>query len=241
MTALVTCLWRRPRLTAIFLDYWAGFGGLLRVACAADEDPEPSARHAAWHYVAYPNVALADRFNAAVGAACRLGAHRVVVVGSDNFADAAFLAAAGAAEGHAAPESLYVFDAPTRRLAHYRGAGVGAGRVFCRRLLRAAAWKPYPPGDAYVDGNADDRLRMIAKGLRRAEREEGAVGVFDPALWRRRTITGGVLLDVKGPGSKNPFSVYARHADRLAYTEAAPFLHRHFPGIAGRLLALAEQ
>lgn len=237
--AIVTALWGRPRLTRLFMRYWARIAAplpLVRVAVYSAEDPCPAPREALWKIVAAPNQPLSDKFNAGVEYAWRAGASAVMIVGSDDFACEAFVAEVArrivAGCDYLIPSGIYAYDVARRAAVLYEAEHMGVGRVLSRRLLDRCQGRPYPSGQGYVNGNMDDRMTALQLAAKRA-----SGGFVDP-IFNASTLDlracSAVLLDVKTPASKNG---YHQLATRGKAVNAKRLLETHFPTIAEDLLS----
>lgn len=172
---LATCLWagehaERARLACMTL---AANGAidvpgveLVPVAVWSHEDPNigPALTVPGWHYVERPNRPLSDKWNAAAEALRDRNVDAMMIFGSDDFLNAAFIGSAVDAVRSGAdyvmPKSLYFYDAPTREAIYCHGVGrVGGGRTLSRRILRACLYEPWERGYMKnIDGCMDRRL-----------------------------------------------------------------------------------
>lgn len=222
---LVTCVWGRTRLLKAFLRHWEKLRieGVRwrRVAVVSQEDPSEAlnvVRRRRFQMVEHPNDYLSDKFNAGFKA-LRGKVDAVIVVGSDDFANPAYVAALIQAyrDGHSVvvPDGLYVCDLPTRRALYLRGRRIGVGRLLSSQVLDAASWEPYPSRQGYVNGNMDTRLMHLQalekERSRPSKYQPGFINpIYTPYVLPSRE--NGILLDVKTPGSKNPYADFVGHA-----------------------------
>lgn len=210
--AIVTCFWRRPRVSRV---YWAGIARLraahrllgLRVVAVLSRDDHDNialARQQGAHVTIalHPNEPLCDKFNAGTRAARRLkGVDRVMVLGSDDVISTSALRLLLDASTRAdvvGPRDFYFYDAASARLKYWPGYAsthersgrpIGAGRIMTRAVLDRFAWAPWPkhPTQRGQDGQLDVALLGAGVALQSiALQPAGAFGVdvkSDDNLW----------------------------------------------------------
>lgn len=161
---VLTLLWRRPRLTEVFLRYWAGLKvpGISFQRIAAIDPNDEQARVRGWKYVESKNQpeTLTNRWIAACKALKDVDA--ALVVGSDDFVNAEYVrAASGLIAGGSkvvVPTSLYFLNADTGHAIRATCSRVGGGRMLSRDVLEATNYAPWTPNAMRCDGAMDDQL-----------------------------------------------------------------------------------
>src|SRR5690606_20373512 len=168
--ALLTCLWKRPRLSTMVLEHTARLRvkgvELVPVAVWSPEDPEPADLTVMGiKYVQAPNDPLSDKWNAGALVLRNLDVDAMLVFGSDDFMGPRFIASIvnRLREGaeFVMPQSLYFFDAESKRCIYARAKKVGAGRALSRSALARLSYRPWRSGfNRGIDGCMDKRLQL---------------------------------------------------------------------------------
>ena len=239
---LLTALWRRPRLTAAVLDYYAGLSvpgvRLFPLAVRSAEDPEPTVLiPEAWRYVTAPNRPLSMKWNAGMEALKNEGLDGVMIVGSDDLVTAEYFAEAArrirAGSDLVLFDTMHVADAETGRAMVIKPRRLGGGRTLSASLLDSVGWRPWPDDrDRRLDGGMDRRLHLAGRGKhRKAE-----------SLVRADDTPGAVLLDVKSPvnmWSYDDLTTWQKSTDPCP--SASELLATHFPSAHPQILAMAAE
>lgn len=169
--ALFTCMWGRSRLTKMVLAHNARIQienvEILRIAVYSREDPDPTLGVPGWTYVKHPNRPISDKWQAGAKHVRKLDVDAMMIFGSDDFLNAAFIEEAVSAiqRGHdyVMPKSLYFYDTACREAIYCQLIGrVGGGRTLSRRLLEKLRWDVWELGyQKNIDGCMDRRLIEI--------------------------------------------------------------------------------
>lgn len=203
----MTCIHGRPDLTEFVLRYWSGLEvpgvHFVRLAVHSGEGVDlPVVDN--WWWLYWPNEPLSEKFNAGMRELRFFNLDAVMVIGSDDLANAQYV--------EAAIEALE----PTKRfnqLPAFASAGfcyfldesglnftlaksVGAGRIIPRRTLDALNWLPWPKGaDAGLDRLSEDI--MLKYGFEQS--------VLPTSTYPERNRRG--LLDIKTEVNMWPLDV----------------------------------
>lgn len=167
---LVTTLWKRPRLTQIFLDYFAGLeveGVEMVLSCTVSpEDPTLGelAIPDGWNVEEYPNTDVSQKFNRSMRYMRGQDVEGVIVMGSDDFICSRYVHMVErkfyAGVDYIRPHSLYLHDLQSNELTYLSVCNAGAGRAFHRRVLERANWYAWPNGvNRKLDGAQTAFLR----------------------------------------------------------------------------------
>lgn len=227
--AVVTCLWKRPRVTALSLRRIAraaaGVAPLLVAVGSEGPISRKLAIDAGWSYEEASNRPLGRKWNRGAQAAYAAGADGVVILGSDDWVDAGLLRAlASMAKSHACIglRDQYMLRVSDLAMLHFRGyqgdrAGdpVGVGRLLRRDVLKKLAQAPWPANvERGLDGHMTGRLRSL--GIR-------------PRLTTMREL-GGAVIDLKTDENMWSFDAFERnpHLHRSRRVDAMQVLRR-FP------------
>jgi len=228
---VLTALWRRPAIAEAVLRHTVGLDvpgvEIFVWAVRSPEDADPAPDVPGVRYVEAPNVPLSDKWNAGMEALRDCGLDAVMVIGSDDFVSAGYVAAAvealrresGQRVAHpprlVLPREIVFLDSETGRACAARPVRPGAGRVLPRASLDALGWRPWPDGlDRRLDGGMDRRL--------------AACGVTGPEVVL--PPDAGPVVDVKGPESMWPLDAMAKSARReLAADEVGALFDAHSP------------
>ena len=169
---VLTALWRRPAVAAAMLRHHVALDvpgvKVIPMAVQSPEDPEgltagPCSFWRGAHVVQAPNDPLSDKWNVGMAALEAFNVDAVMVVGSDDFASAAYVEAVvqlveQGGDLVRAQECLFL-DLPTGRACASRPRRLGGGRTLSRRMLDALRWRPWPSGlNVRLDGGMDRRL-----------------------------------------------------------------------------------
>lgn len=227
---ILTAAWRRARVTAAVLGYYAGLSvpGLDVVRVCAVSPGGETPRVEGWHYVQAPNEPLSGKWNAGMAHMQAMDVDAVMIVGSDDLVSTGYITDALSMLGGRRPAGIVLFDTvhfyEVTTGACYRACPqrLGAGRVLSAELLRRLDWQPWPADmNRRLDGGMDSRLR--------------------PALAMRprlRTATlratpGRIIIDLKTP--ENMWSFESMRPYKTADVDGPALLARHFPGPAEAL------
>ena len=155
MTVL-TCLWKRPELSALVMRYYAELGlNGVAVRSPGDEQQEIEG----WRYVEHPNRPLGKKFNRGLK---EIQDDDVMVVGSDDFVSEAYINEAKRQLEKGLdiiePRGHYVYD--YGRLTHCLTTP-GAGRVLSKAILRKKKWHLWEnERNEFLDASAMERLQV---------------------------------------------------------------------------------
>ena len=204
LVALVTC-WGRGELEALCLRHHVPLFDAV-VAAHSPDDPDPVESHVdndtrerVWWCQA-PNSPLGQKHNWGASAAlAHAEASHVVVLGSDDFLSARYVATlrelAAAGCEHAALLDGYRLDRRTGRASHEVGPRsdaservYGSGRMVAARWMRACGgWTP--ERDRHLDSDLADRLEAAGaprvRGLRMADAGAACFTTGDVNMWPR--------------------------------------------------------
>jgi hypothetical protein len=199
LAAVVTC-WGRGELEASVLHHHAPlFDALVVVVSPDDPDPVDLRPELSALRVEAPNTPLGAKHNAGLTRALDAGASHVVVLGSDDYLSARYVAtlrelAASGCE-HAALLDGYRLDRRTGRASHEVGPRsdaservYGSGRMVAARWMRACGgWTP--ERDRHLDSDLADRLEAAGaprvRGLRMADAGAACFTTGDVNMWPR--------------------------------------------------------
>lgn len=239
---LVTACWTygapaRARTEEMVLHHTAALdvpgAELVRVAAWSPDDPLSGRLITVpgWRFVRAPNHPISDKWNAAARALRAFDVDAMMIFGSDDFLNAAFIRAAidriRAGAAYVMPKSCYFYDVGLREAIYCRVIGrVGGGRTLARRVLDAVQFRPWEPGaNRGIDGAMDRRLRAVLG-------EEKPDATIDDIA-----EIGGLLLDIKSGEGLN-MQPYDRMKRGLQgeVVDAAALLRRHVPAYADELL-----
>lgn len=171
--AIVTCAWRRARLTGIVLqDYVDKFPGNPLICVKSPEDSQVIPK--GWDTIDHPNQPLPQKFNAAFLRAKEHEPDAVMLVGSDGLISDQLVEYY---KTHYSPEEdfilglkdLYFYNVDTAEMLHWHGLPtglpIGHGRIFSKKILDNLDWKPY--GDLTVKRGLDTNSShyMKSKGI----------------------------------------------------------------------------
>ena len=232
--AIVTTTWGRPGVTSIVLDHFASMDvGGLDISIFAAVSPEDefvrqnteAILNAGGTVVTMPNDNLAGKWNAVMKEAADSGADYILVVGSDNVVNAAFLfeAVALLSENDCAEASVvHFYEIETGRMIyrHLNQCGIRMFRGNSVRVLDGKLWDDSNPKKRGMDGAQD---KVIKK-------------VFD--IEKIGWPSAAVCLDIKHP---TVYRVqFRRYMNNLQgeTVEAKTFLDSHFPGLSDRISRL---
>ena len=197
LIALVTC-WGRGRLESASLAHHAPLFDELVVVVSPD-DPDPVTAHPMPPHVLVvaENEPLGAKHNAGLQAALYRSASHVVVVGSDDFLSARYVASLRrlAADGveHVGMLDCYRLDRRTGRCVWEVGPRkddsrriYGSGRMVAAKWLRACGrWTP--DRERHLDSDLDDRLEAAGapyvRGLRMRDVGPVLYSVGSVNLW----------------------------------------------------------
>ena len=229
---VLTAIWKRPRLTELFLRYTELLPFEVLVAVVSPEDPTlPDIRAGQWQFVEHKNEPLADKFLAGA-AALRGQCDAVMILGSDDFVTLDYIehccSLLTGGPQMIVPRHIHYFDAIKCRLMRIRHRHPGAGRVLSAELCERLKWELWKREDGNVDGSMDARMKEVI-----GDRwKEHYTYIEDPV---------GVILDVKTKLTQWSYQ-YLRDGAHVDATkqylsiEPAPFLEATFPQIAHTLL-----
>ena len=217
---VLTLVHGRRRLTRLLARYYTTLRTshtLVPVAVASFTDEWATDAMPGWMVLYASNEWLTDKWQVGAQAMREIGVDFMLVVGSDDFADRAYIDEAVARDvPYIIPDGLHYYDTATRRCIyreHYRS---GAGRVLRSDLLDDCDWRPWQSRSNTPDAAMN---KMI----------EPRTG------WptHRKTCELGAVLDVKT--EQNMWS-FAHIAKSCRDHDPHDFLHRHFPTVAYDLL-----
>lgn len=192
--AILTCLWKRSRLSRLVLERIAGLEvpgvDLVRVAVYSPEDDERGGMCdvQGWQFVAHPNEPVSDKWNAGARYLRHFDVDAMMIVGSDDFINGRLVECVveKLKEGakYVVPQTLYFYDTSSKKAMYCRASKVGAGLTITRDLLERLGFRPWKSGvNKGIDGAMYKRLREI--------------GIQYPETVREIRDEGAVLLDVK--------------------------------------------
>lgn len=237
---IVTCMWRRPKITAHALLRYArakaALDGILDLEMiVVGSEGKPSRRLAegkGWRYVERANRPLGRKWNHAVQAAKTLDPDAVLIVGSDDWLSDPLLR--WYAETIAQDVSFaglldeYFVDTKTRRALHFpgyrtrpergrpdrRGEPMGLGRMLSRELLTRIGWRPWSDRiERGLDGNMTHRLGGYRRG-----------GIPGARLVRIPQIPGASAVDFKSGDNMWSFRHFSARSKPVAFSRVmAPF------------------
>lgn len=145
------------------------------IAAVSPEDEQRVEPFGRWEFVEMPNIPLSAKFQAAV----RPGADAYMMLGSDDFPDAAFVAKAREViEDYQLLQPLDIFMADSERAFYCDGWETGAGRTVRVDLLERIGWNLWPErADRGLDKKMWQRLasRMESCYLYKHSQEETVV------------------------------------------------------------------
>lgn len=237
---IVTAAWGRSRLTELMLRHTASLEApdgwdVVRVCVETPGDPDPAQYTHGWHYAQAENAPLSAKWQAGVDAARDLGADAVMILGSDDFVNAAFLEsvtdALEAGAEYVQPSGLWVYDAPTAQYPAGRcffgyAQRIGAGRTLSRHLLDRLGWQLWTEaGPGRLDGAMDARLDPVC------------LPYLLPRMLERRLILVDVKTEQQGQ-SANIWTYDDLAGLAVAAFDPEAFWHAHFPAIADEILHL---
>lgn len=204
--AIVTAIWKRPKLTRRVLEYYRDiidglpdsvYAGLI-VAGSEGKDSREIAADLADVYVEVPNDPLGAKWNAAAEAAKEFEPDAILAVGSDDLASRELIE--HYMKDPTTPQGVtdtFIVDLLNGKSIHWpgyvgrrEGEPVGAGRWMPKAMLDTLDWKPWSP---HVNKNLDGSLQQ-----RMAE------GGFKFKTWTMRE--SGDLYCMKHRTSITPFS-----------------------------------
>jgi len=213
---IITCLWRRPSITALCLTNWSNLNPKPEIAAMGSEgdECEKLAAEYSLQYARTENKPLGKKWNKALQLA-REGseATHYLIMGSDDLISQKMWEFFCNFEGDfVGLKDYYFYDMESRRLLfwhgyaeghHRKGHPIGAGKLISRMALEAIGWEGF-------DNNATQALdfqidkRLIAKG-------------FIPQLVTMEE-TGGISVDLKTKFNMHRFHPY-RNSNMLNFTE----------------------
>ena len=239
---IITPIWKRPKLTKLFLDYYEGIGTYRRQAVLSDDEWLAYNDNAGWYGTKYFNEPLADKHNAGTLALRNTDVDAVCLIPSDDFFTPGYFAAVERAldadYDAVQVESLYFYCLQTRRLLRGERLGTGAGFVLRRDVLERLGWQPWPAGaNNSMDANMFAHCKNQIKNRYKIATPENL---------------GFVGVDVKGRTTRNAFGKlwgdpetlcaglsYKERIDDPARVEA--FWRGHFPEMADQMLYNNEE
>ncbi len=232
---LITTIWKRPRLTQIFLDYFANMnveGVDLVLSCTVSpEDPTVADLRIpeAWNVEEFTNTDISQKFNRSMRYMKDQDVRGVIVMGSDDFICPRYVHMVERKLfmqiDYIRPHSLYLHDLQTRRMVYLSVVNAGAGRVFHRNVLERSNWYGWPNG--------------VNKKL------DGAQSHFLGRFIDMRTLINlneydVRLVDVKGSGVNIwPYRDIARRG-RPIPVPSELFWRGYFPEIADEILSFHD-
>lgn len=238
--AVLTALHGRERLTQVVLEYWARLAERLPVDAVRLQAvaSTPTREVPGWHYATAPNRPLARKFNTGMRALRAWAPDAVMVIGSDDLVNQAFVTAAIQEVIHGAemvyPSCIYMLDTETGHLHYARASYIGAGRVLTAPILDAVDWAPWPPES---ERKLDGLMRWhLEQSMGRVPRGIQVHPTSMDALENTR-----VVLDIKtrrsDGRSENMWSIeqLARLLPVLSLGRRDDWLHTHFPDQAETL------
>lgn len=234
--ALLTAVWGRSRLARMVLQHNGSIEvsgvDIVNVAVYSRQDPEAHRMIdvAGWHYIQYPNRPLSNKWNAGCAFIRKLHVDAMMIFGSDDFLNAAYLEAVvdtlKSGAHYVMPHSMYFYHAPSRQAIYCMNIGrVGGGRTLSRHLLGRMDYQPWEPGYMRnIDGAMDRRL--IAVGHKHPD------GTVDDIREH-----SALLMGVKTQDSDNLHSFHKMQRGLESEVIFGPdLLRRYVPGCAEKLL-----
>lgn len=230
--AIITALHKRYGLTRLFLDYYQRLGvpGVeLGLFCAVTRGEcrmrELVSEHAQWNAAHAVNMPLTLKFAANVANVRNWQPDAMMILGSDDFVDPAYILASlehmqGA--DFVGTNTVHYMELGTDQIIRQTvpGPPIGAGRVLSRRLLDYFDWHPWDDDCSALDRSMMNRMQI-----------EGILP---------ETHESGALLDVKSRDQ------YGQDTNQTTYRtvrkwDHAPvdghaFLNKHFPQLIEPLL-----
>lgn len=213
--------WGRPRLTEIVLRHNRSLFDRI-AAVRSPEDPDPAPDVEGVEYVEHPNNPLSEKWAAGVRALADCDA--VMILGSDDLVNAAFVAAVrGLMEDgydYVQPGGLWVYEPATMRCMYAEAMRIGAGRTLSRAMLDLVEWNPWPRSHiGKVDSAMDEKLDPITMPYRMTGQKDARQ----------------ILVDVK---TENRWSYDNLRGLARAVHHPLKFWRTHFPQIAEEILNL---
>lgn len=232
--AVVTTTWGRPGVTSIALDHLShlSLGGLDISLFAAVSPEDEFVRQnteailsAGGTVIPMPNDNLAAKWNAVMKEAADSGADYILVIGSDNLVNAAFLfeSVALLSENDCAEASVvHFYELETGRLIyrHMDQCGIRMFRGDSVRSQDGYLWDASNPKAKAMDSAQDRIIKKVFK--------------IQKIGWP----SSAICLDIKHPTVHRV--KFRRYMNNLhgETVEAKTFLESHFPGLNHRISRL---
>ncbi len=222
---LLTATWRRPQLTKLVLDYYAGLDFSVRLAAVSDT----SERYAGWITVYSENNPVSNKWQAGLENVRQFDFDALMIVGSDDVITPAYLDACRYLIERGADyiylPGAYFYDG--QRMFWGQAERLGMGRCLSRKLLRRLGWRLWDDGlDSGLDGSMTRRIDRM-KGV-------GTIQIEDPIKH------GYVGMDIKTGENIWSFD-QVRSAVIARDVDANQVLDTHFPQIKDKLHATLKQ
>ena len=165
-TGLLTTICKRPELTARFLDYYREFDFKERVCVTSPEDETADFHdYTGWHRVEHKNDPLSEKWNKGMMKFRNLKVDGVMIVGSDDFINAAYLERVLSMNSDAAEvDGIYFLNESTGEVIFLAEATVGAGRYLSRKALERVKFRAWPEGKNKVIDHAQ-MLHLRDRGI----------------------------------------------------------------------------
>ncbi len=174
---VLTCVWKRPRLTRFVMSHYASMRdqlkGVVEIDLLAVGSEGESSRQLAepfgFAYIEFPNRPLGAKWNAGLRAIQRTETEAVVIAGSDDLVNAEYFQLVGrgtkAGLSFIGLVDMYFLDLKTRRLVLWKGyhsdrAGdpIGLGRCLGRHVLDEANWQLW---ENHVESSLDANMAKV--------------------------------------------------------------------------------
>lgn len=214
--ALITTVYRRPRLTNLVLTHYAALAERMKeefeitiyAAFSRMEDPDfhdlSYFRRLGIRVVFAENEPLSDKWNAVSTIAYQDDPDALIVFGSDDLMNDTLvrLLALQVRYGHDAVtlNNCYFYHPLSRRASLLSDARIGAGRTFSRRLLQHLDGYLWPTGSHIrPDHTQNEHLEQSGHAFH-------FVNLPDHALPPYKPFRKPVLVDVKTDTNRWPFS-----------------------------------